>query len=334
MRRAAASRYRGAVRSRVGEGTPWGLIGLGFGLLAACTSVLDTGVVIGGDEDSGTTAVPEDSTTGTPPNTDGGSTAVHDPGTTGEAVSTTGAAAASTSEGTSSTDTGEPPDDTGDSDGGPGPVGSPCGFEQKVCVLLEVGGEPVGDCGGTVEIKGIVQPLGDGRFSLQDCGACELCGGPTYEIEVFAPDMWIPDALPLCSRISVDFAAAGDDPYACAFVGASVWEDSGLGEAPSPVWVGTSIATDPPTSVTGLEVTADNIEPDECDESDCCSVDPGSYVLTFEGSAVERPFDLEESEEAPDVLAFASTYDFWIERAHAHKECDRIPHFDWIARRQ
>ena len=253
-----------------------GLLGI-----AACTQVLDTGVVA----DGGTTAgVVTDGGTST-----GAATIAPSTGNDFASSGTTAGSVGDTDESTTGSDgsTTSAEDSTGETEGGGGPVGSPCGAEQKVCGLVTLDGEPAGSCGGTLDIKGIVSPVEPGIFELQDCGGCELCGGPTYTIEFFAPDMWIPDPMPLCSHVSVDFAPMDAETHACAFVGMIIWQDDGLGEDPAPVWIGASIETDPPEGIEGLSVAIDNVAPEACDESDCCPVEPGDYELTFSGAGID-----------------------------------------------
>jgi hypothetical protein len=159
-----------------------------------------------------------------------------------------------------------------------------------------------------------------------------LCGGPSYTIEFFAPDGWAPE-LPLCTHIAIDFAPMDQTDYACAFEGVAIWEDNGLGEDPAPVYVGASIVTDVPTGVAGLLVLDNNVMPAVCMESGCCPVEPGDYELTFEGAGIDPPVVLAEKDIALDVSVFSRPYDLHDVRSHAHKECGKIPHFDWIMRR-
>lgn len=210
---------------------------------------------------------------------------------------------------------------------------SPCQSEQKVCAQVELDGEPAGFCGETLELHGITQALGPGRWSIQDCDSCEVCEGPLYEVEFLAPMGWVPTELPLCSRIAIDFAPLDTSPFACAFTGVAVWENSGSAEDPAPVYIAASITTDPPAAVSGLQVGAENVEPKECQESGCCLEPPGKYEITFSGAGLGTPLTLAEHGEAMDVGVFGRSYDVRDERSHAHEQCARIPHFDWIMRR-
>jgi len=250
-------------------------------------------------------------------------------------MSSTSSGAATDEETTTAADTTTTAADesTGETEGGGGPVGSPCGAEQEVCGLVTLEGEPAGSCGGTLDIKGIVSFVEPGVFELQDCGGCELCGGPTYTIEYFTPGMWAPDPMPLCSHVSVTFAPMNVDTHACAFVGMVIWEDDGLGEDPAPVWIGASIDIDAPEAIEGLSVALDNVAPEPCDESGCCPVEPGDYELTFSGAGIEPELTLAEKDIAEDITVFSRPYDFHNVRSHAHVQCDKIPHFDWIMRR-
>jgi hypothetical protein len=210
---------------------------------------------------------------------------------------------------------------------------SPCISEQKVCAQVELDGEPAGSCGQTLDLQGITQPLGAGRWSIQDCGSCEVCDGPLFEVEFLAPAGWAPSELPLCSRIAIDFAPLDTSPFACAFSGVAVFENSGSSEDPAPVYIAASITTDPPAAVLGLQVAAENIEPSACDESGCCEMPPGKYQITFSGAGLGMPLTLVEHEEAMEVGVFGRSYDVRDERSHAHEQCGRIPHFDWIMQR-
>jgi len=210
---------------------------------------------------------------------------------------------------------------------------SPCESEQKVCAQLELDGEPAGFCGETLDLHGITQSLGPGRWSIRDCDSCAVCEGALYEVEFFAPMGWAPTELPLCSRIAIDFAPLDTSPFACAFTGVVVWEDTGSAEDPAPVYIAASITTDPPASVSGLQVSAENVEAKACVESGCCLAPPGKYEITFSGAGIGTPLTLAEHDEVKAVGAFGRSYDIHDERSHAHEECDRIPHFDWIMRR-
>ena len=293
--------------------------------VAACTQVIDTGVLAGGGT-TATVSTDDSSTTSV-------TTSVASTGPQSQTTSTTSAPSTDGGDATTSGSTTTGDESTGETEGGGGPVGSPCGAEQKVCGLVTLDDEPAGSCGGTLDIKGIVSVVEPGIFELQDCGACELCGGPTYTIEFFAPDMWAPDPMPLCSHVSVDFAPMNADTHACAFVGMAIWEDDGLGEDPAPLWIGASIEVDPPTGLDGLSVALENVAPDACDELDCCEMEPGDYEITFTGAGIDPALTLAEKDIAEDVTVFSRPYDFHNVRSHAHKECDKIPHLDWIMRR-
>ena len=300
---------------------------LGF---AACTQVIDTGVVA----DGGTTAGVSTGGSTTTSMATSMTTSVASTGSESETTSTTAGPSTDSGDTTTSSSTTTAVDDsTGETEGGGGPVGSPCGAEQKVCGLVTLDDEPAGSCGGNLDIKGIVSFVEPGIFELQDCGGCELCGGPTYTIEFFTPDMWAPDPMPLCSHVSVDFAPMNADTHACAFVGMAIWEDDGLGEDPAPVWIGASIDIEPPVGVDGLSVALENVAPEPCNESGCCEVEPGDYEITFSGAGIDPELTLAEKEIAEDVTVFSRPYDFHNVRSHAHKECDKIPHLDWIMRR-
>jgi hypothetical protein len=285
-------------------------------LVVACVSQLDVGLGAAGstsDSDASNGSGPIRQTA----DATGGST-----GTTG---STDASSTSTSSEVT--TDSGG---STGDSEG---LEESPCASEQKVCAQVELDGAPAGFCGETLELKGITQSLGGGRWSIEDCDACALCGGDVYEIEFFAPAGWEPTDVPLCSRIAIDFAPLDESPFACAFTGVAIWADTGGSEDPAPAYVAASITTDPPAALGGLQVDRENLEPKPCDETYCCHAPPGKYSVTFTGAGIGMPITLAEHEEALDVGVFGLTYDIRNERSHAHPECDRIPHFDWIMRR-
>lgn len=285
-------------------------------LAAACASQLDVGIGPQGSASSSTGAPSSESTTAP----------LRDTGETGAASSDDDASTASDASTTSTTSSA----DTGDTDD----IGeSPCASGQKVCAEVQLDGEPAGFCGQTLELKGIVQRLSPTRWSVEDCGACELCAGPVYEIEFFAPMAWAPVELPLCSRVAIDFAELDTSPFACAFTGVAIWGDDGSGIDPAPVYVAASIETDPPAQVMGLQVHTENVEPKACDESACCVVEPGKYEVTFSGAGIDPPIVLAEHEEALDIDAFGLVYDVRNETSHADSMCDRIPHFDWILRR-
>jgi hypothetical protein len=211
---------------------------------------------------------------------------------------------------------------------------SPCQAEQKVCAEVELDGAPVGFCGQTLTLLGNTSPLGPGRWAIVDCDACEPCAGTSYDVQIIAPAGWVPTELPDCARIAIDFAPLDDSPFACAFTGIAIWDElGGSTEDPAPVYVAASILTDPPAAVTGLQVAKTNIEPKACVEPDCCWMDPGKYSLTFSGAALGAPVELLEHEMAMGITAFSQPYDLRDERSHAHEQCDKIPHFDWILRR-
>ncbi len=284
-------------------------------LVAACASQLDVGIGPQGSSSSADDDGDTGGTTSTVRDTQDSGAQSSDDGETTTIASTS-------SSGTIGT--------TGDTDD----IGeSPCASGQKVCAEVELDGEPAGFCGQTLELKGIVQRLGPTRWSLEDCGACELCAGPIYEVEFFAPMEWAPMELPLCSRIAIDFAELDTSPFACAFTGVAIWGDDGSGIDPAPVYVAASITTDPPADVMGLQVNAVNVEPKACDESACCVVEPGKYDLTFSGAGIDPPITLAEHEEALDIGAFGLVYDVRNETSHADAMCDKIPHFDWMMRR-
>jgi hypothetical protein len=211
---------------------------------------------------------------------------------------------------------------------------SPCQAEQKVCAEVELDGAPVGFCGQTLTLLGNTSALGPGRWSIVDCDACEPCAGTSYDVQIIAPMGWVPLELPDCARIAIDFAPLDDSPFACAFTGVAIWDElGGSAEDPAPVYVAASIVTDPPAAVAGLEVAKTNIEPKACVEPGCCWMDPGKYSLTFSGAALAAPIELIEHEMAMAITAFSQPYDLRDERSHAHEQCDKIPHFDWILRR-
>jgi hypothetical protein len=291
-------------------------------LATACASELDTAVVLAGSTGGSTAAT---ATSSEPTATSLLTAATTDTSATSE--ETTATVEPTTLDG-STTNAGESSTSTGtDTEG---LVGSACGSEQEVCALVDLDGAPAGECGQTLEIKGIVQQVEAGVWELEDCGACELCGGPTYRIELLAPAGWAPQELPLCSRIAVDYAPMDATPWACSFLGMAVWADDGIYEESAPRFVGTSIRTAPPSDIQGLQVALDNVHPEMCAELDCCSMVPGDYELTFSGAGLSRPLTLGENETALAVEAWSRLYDVHVVRAHAHKECGRIPHFDWV----
>ena len=281
-------------------------------VVLGCASDLDTGVMLVGTT-AETTTIAEVSTTSTSTTSMPGTTDTTDASTsdvsTTDASSTTMAATSGETEGV---------------------VGSPCGAEQEVCVLVELDGRPAGACGETLEIKGIAQASGPGVWTIEDCGACELCGGPSYDVEFIAPEMWAPTELPLCTRIGVTYADMDASAWSCSFVGVAVWADDGLGEESAPRYVGRSIETSAPPGVDGLLVNLVNIAPEPCAESACCAVEPGKYEISFTGAGIGEPVVLAEHEDALDVHAWSRAYDLHVERAHAHKECGKTPHFDWV----
>jgi hypothetical protein len=279
----------------------------------ACASQLDVGIGPHGSDTSGDDDASVGSSTAPMRDTEEDTSATTSGADDGTSISSA----------SSSSDTGDT-DDIGD---------SPCASGQKVCAEVELDGEPAGFCGQTLELKGIVQRLGPTRWSIEDCAACELCAGPIYEVEFFAPPEWAPAELPLCSRIAIDFAELDTSPFACAFTGVAIWGDDGSGIDPAPVYVAASITTDPQAAVMGLQVNAVNVDPKPCDESACCVVEPGKYDLTFSGAGIDPPVTLAEHEEALGIGAFGLAYDVRNETSHADAMCDRIPHFDWILRR-
>lgn len=225
-----------------------------------------------------------------------------------------------------------------DTSGGETLVQVPCdGDHQEVCAELELDGALVATCGQTFEVKGLVEPSGDGRWVIEDCDYCEPCGGPTYELMITTPGNGdsAPADLPACSRIAVEIAPS-DAPYSseCRFTGMTIWEDAGMGENPAPVYIASSIAIDPPSWVTGFQVTRENTEPQECDEPECCLDEPGKYTLTWSGVALSEPLVLDEKNSDLEVYAFGETYEVHTEKLHWHRQCDQqYPHFDWIFRR-
>jgi hypothetical protein len=290
-------------------------------VLVACSSELDTGVVfVGSTGDSETT--------------------VADPATSTDATAATDTTASAVSSGetppTSETDgstasPGSTTDPTATTAGETeGMVGSPCGSEQEVCALVELDGRPAGACGETLDLKGIVQDMGDGVWEIEDCGACELCGGPKYTVDFVAPAGWAPIDLPLCSRLAVSYAPMDTTPWACSFLGIAIWADDGLGEQSAPRYVARSIETSAPPGVDGLLVNLDNVQPEACVESGCCYMEPGKYEITFAGAGIAEPLTLAEHEDAFDVEAWSRSYDVHVERSHARKECWSIPQFDWV----
>ena len=286
--------------------------------MAACAPV-DVGLQIDTGASSGAAG---SSTSSVAPTDGGGSTEA----ASADATSTTGGLGTTTT-GSAST-TGD-----GSGDGTAGLEDSPCEAEQKVCAAVTEDGQPAGFCGQTLEIKGIVAPLGNDHYLIEDCGACELCGGPQYEIEFFAPAEWTPTSLPLCSRVDLSFAPLDGSPWACGFVSVAVWGDDGLGEDPAPMYLAASIDTDVPGGVSGLSVTAEDVMPKDCDMDACCPLPPGDYTFTFAGAGIAPPVVLGEGEEALGVGAFGVQYDIRNERSHVHAQCDKIPHMDWIMKR-
>lgn len=255
--------------------------------------------------------------------------------TSSTSSSTEGSTTTTTSAETSSevTSTGA---DTSSSSGGDtdGLEESPCQAEQKVCAEVELDGAPVGFCGQTLELHGNTAMVGPGRWSIEDCDACQSCDGTVYEVQLIAPMGWVPMMLPDCARIAIDFAPLDDSPFACAFTGIAIWDElGGSAEDPAPVYIAASIVTDAPDAIAGIVVTKTDVEPKPCELPDCCWMDPGKYELRFEGPAIDGPIDLAEHEEAPAVTAFSQPYDLRNERSHAHEQCGRIPHFDWIMQR-
>ncbi len=290
---------------------------LGLATLVACAPV-DVGLQIDGGTSTGSTASSTSAATA-----DGVDTTT--PSTTAEVGSTSTSADTTTTTGASSSD--------GSGDGTAGVERSPCEAEQKVCAAVTQGGQPAGFCGQTLELEGIVAPLGDDHYLLEDCGGCELCAGPQYEIEFFAPMGWTPSSLPLCSRVALEFAPLDDSPWACGFVGVAVWGNDGLGEDPAPTYLAASIDVDAPGGVSGLSVTPEDVAPKACDMDACCPMPPGDYTYTFAGAGIAPPVVLAEGEEALGVGAFGVEYDIRNERSHVHAQCDKIPHMDWIMRR-
>lgn len=282
-------------------------------LCAACGSQLDVGLGVVDSESTGVVA----STTTT-------STSTGVDATTTE--STAGIDASTTTESTT-TASGESSSSTGETEG---LEESPCLAEQKVCAEVDLDGAPVGFCGQTLELQGMTAPLGPGRWSIEDCDACDTCDGPVYEVEVIGPGGWVPAEVPTCSRIAIDFAPLDDSPFACAFTGIVIWANEGSTEDPAPFYVAASITTDPPASFAALQVSRENIGPKECDEADCCVDAPGKYDLTFSDAGIAEPLVLAEHEEQMRVTMLGQTYDAHNERSHAHEQCGSIPHFDWI----
>ncbi len=284
-----------------------------------CPSALDTGVVLVGSTGEASTFDPSDASVDTST-----STITSDRPTSSSTESTTSEA---TTRDATSDDASESSSSTGEVADG---VDSPCGSEQKVCALVERDGEPVGSCGETLDLKGIVQAVMPGVWRIEDCGVCELCGGPSYTVEIVAPHGWAPAELPVCSRIAVEYAPNDATPWACSFVGVAIWSDDGLGEEAAPRYIGRSIETSAPSGVSGLYVTPEPVHPEPCDEARCCALEPGKYALTFAGAGIGRPLVLEENQTAHDVQAWSRIYDVHVVRSHAHRECNRIPHFDWV----
>lgn len=290
-------------------------------LLLGCSSV-DVALEHADGGDSGPASTAADLTT----TTDASSSV-------GEASATRAPPSSSEDGGGSSTGTADTSDsvDASTEDGTTGGLeGSPCNAEQEVCALVELDGVPSGFCGETLELIGITQPRAGGGWTLQDCGACELCGGPEYTIDILAPAGWAPAVLPLCSRIAIDYAPMDATPWACAFVGMAVWGNDGLGEDPAPVYVASSITATPPTMLEGLTVDAANVAPEMCPRSGCCFLEPGKYTFTLTGAGLGEPLTLAEHDEVLAVDLFSRTYAARNVRSHGHKECGRIPHFDWV----
>lgn len=284
-------------------------------------SAVDVALEPSGRDDTGsaTTGASQGVTTQTPTET-GADTAEPIGSSTDDAVgSSTTAILTSDSSGGSS--------DDGTADG---LEGSPCNAEQEVCVFVQLDGTPSGFCGETLELHGITQPMAGGGWVLEDCGGCELCGGPKYSIDVLAPPDWAPAELPLCSRIAIDYAPMDATPWACAFVGVAIWGNDGLAEDPAPVYIASSITAAPPSALEGLVVDAQNVAPEACPRSGCCFEEPGAYTFTFLGAGLDEPLTLAEHEEVLAVDMFSRTYAARDLRSHAHKECGKIPHFDWV----
>jgi hypothetical protein len=285
-------------------------------LVGACGSQLDVGLGIVDTESTSSAA----STTS---------------GSTSTALETTSGADSSSSAGTStSTDATTTTDSSSETSGSTGETEgleeSPCLAEQEICAEVELDGAPVGFCGQTLELQGTTASLGPSRWSIEDCDACSSCDGPVYEIEIFGPADWVPAEVPTCSRIAIDFAPLDDSPYACAFTGIAIWANRGSTEDPAPVYVAASITTDAPASLPALQVSRENVDPKECAEAECCAAPPGKYELTFSDAGITEPFVLAEHDEALDVTMLGQSYAARNERSHAHEQCDRIPHFDWI----
>lgn len=285
-------------------------------LCGACGSQLDVGLGIADTESTGVIADPTTSSTSTSADT----TTTTESSSSADASSTSDATSSTTDPSESSASTGE----TG------GLEESPCLAEQKVCAEVELDGAPVGFCGQTLELQGTTTSVGPGRWSIEDCDSCDACDGTVYEIEIFAPNGWVPPEVPACSRIAIDFAPLDDSVFACAFTGIAIWANEGSTEDPAPVYVAASITTDAPASFSALHVTRENVDPKECDEVDCCTEPPGKYEITFSDAGITRPFVLAEHGEEMDFTMLGQTYDARNERSHAHEQCAAIPHFDWI----
>jgi hypothetical protein len=285
-------------------------------VLGGCV-LLDTGVVQQGS--TGDVDTTSSSSSGT--------TVVE--GSTSSGASSSGETSSSSS---SSSSSGSSDSSSGESTGVDS-VESPCGAEQKICAVVELEGEPAGVCGDTLDVKGIVQLVEPGVWEVEDCDVCELCGGPTYTIEFVAPMEWLPSDPPVCARVAVEYAPMDVTPWACSFIGVAIWADDGVTEESAPRYVGRSIETSAPAGVSGLYVVPEILESERCNETDCCWMAPGKYTLLFSGAGIGDPLVVGEKQTVTDVQAWNRTYDVHVERSHAHKECGKIPHFDWVFKR-
>jgi len=204
-----------------------------------------------------------------------------------------------------------------------------CAEGQRTCVEL-VPAEAVRDaCGTMLELTGVTRLVAPDRWSIEDCGGCVTCDGPSYELHIKAPRGWTPETLPTCSTVILEFAAT-DVPWSCAWQTVAIWSEEGRDDTTAPTFVAASIRTDPPATVDGLDVRAERTEAKDCAAEDCCPIEPGKYELAFSGDALLAPVTVREHEDVPELIFMGQAFTLRNERSHVHEACDATPHFDWI----
>lgn len=205
-----------------------------------------------------------------------------------------------------------------------------CGFGQKVCFGIVSTDAPLPACGESLELEGPLFIMGPDRVRIEDCGGCESCQGPSYELHLRAPRDWQPESWPGCARISLEFADAGV-PWACAWTSGAIWS-APVAPGQPPLYVAASIEPTSPQTVTTFQVAAELETAKPCRDEACCPTPPGTYTLAVV-SGTGAALSLAEDEARTDIELADTLFEAKNLRSHVHDRCEDAPHFDWIVRR-